>query len=84
MPLLLLRIRRVRLVIMRQKPQVVQGFRVYLRSTWRTAFVARCAAYCRVEGVVRARPVALGAVEEAGCPTGMRHRLQQELSLIHI
>ena len=63
MPLLLLRIRRIGRVIMRQKPQVVQGFRVYLRSTWRTAFVARRTAYRWVESVVRARPVALGAVE---------------------
>ena len=76
MPLLLLRIRRIRRVIMRQKPQVVQGFRVYLRSTWRTAFVARRAAYRRVKGVVRARPVALGAVKQARRPTCMRHGLQ--------
>ena len=76
MPLLLLRIRRVRRVIMRQKPQVMQGFRVYLRSTWRPAFVARRPTNCRVKGVVRAGPVALGTVEKARRPTSMRHRLQ--------
>ena len=78
MPLLLLRIRRVRRVVMRQKPQVMQGFRVHFGRARRPTFVARRTAYRRVEGVVRARPVALGAVEQARRPTGMRHRLQQE------
>ena len=53
-------------------------FRIHLGCTRRPAFMARRPADCRVKGVVRAGPVALGAVEEARRPTGMRHRLEQE------
>ena len=76
MPLLPLRIRRVRRVAMCQKPQVVQGFRIHLCSTWWPAFVAGGAADGRVKGVVLAGALALGAIKKARCPPGMRHGLQ--------
>ena len=76
MPLLPLRIRRVRRVAMCQKPQVVQGFRIHLRSSWRPAFVASGAADRRVKGMVWAGALALGAIKESRSPPGMRHGLQ--------
>ncbi len=76
--LLGLGVRRLAGVAVGDKPHVVQGFRVHLRGPGRAALVAGSAPDSWVEGVVGAGPLALGAIEKAGCPAGVGHGLEEE------
>ena len=78
MGLLGLGIGRLAGVVMGDEPHVVQGFLVYLGGPWRAALVAGGAAHGWVEGVVRTGPLALGAIEKAGCPAGVGHGFEEE------
>ena len=60
------------------EPHVVQGFRVHLGGSRRAALVAGGSAHGRVEGVVGAWPLALGAIEQAGRPAGVGHGFEEE------
>lgn len=65
-------------VVMGDEPHVVQGFWVYLGGAWWAALVAGGPTHSRVEGVVGAGPLALGAIEKAGRPTGVGHGFEEE------
>ena len=71
-------IRRLAGVAMGNEPHVVQGFRVHLGGSRRAALVAGGSADGWVEGVVGAGPLALGAIEKAGCPAGVGHGFEEE------
>ncbi len=71
-------VRRLAGVVVGDEPHVVQGFRVHLRGSRRAALVAGGSADGWVEGVVGAWPLALGAIEKAGCPAGVRHGFEEE------
>ena len=78
MGLLGLGVRRLAGVIVGDEPHVVQGFRVHLRGSGRAALMAGSTPDGWVEGVVGARPLALGAIEKAGCPAGVGHDFEEE------
>ncbi len=65
-------------VVVGDEPHVVQGFRVYLGGAWWAALVASGSAHGWVKGVVGAGPLALGAIEKAGCPAGVGHGFEEE------